>query len=140
MLRMSDLPLLLDTHVFLWLMLGSRDLKNHEVLVAASSRGGLYISPISCWEIGLLASRGRISLHLPCHDWVSQALKAPGLSMLALSPQAAVEASFLPGSFHGDPADRMLVASARVHTFRLATRDQKILDYGEGGMVQILAC
>lgn len=137
---MADFRLLLDTHIFLWLMLGSKDLGNREALEESSSRGNLFVSPITCWEVGMLASRGRVSLSLPCHDWMAQALKAPGLSLLPLSAEAAVEASFLPGKFHGDPADRMLVASARAHTLRLATRDQKILDYGESGMVQVLPC
>lgn len=60
--------------------------------------------------------------------------------MLELAPRMAVEASYLPGNFHGDPADRMLVASARVGRLILATRDAKILKYGKQGHVGVLPC
>jgi PIN domain nuclease of toxin-antitoxin system len=131
---------LLDTHVFLWLMQGSTELKQREHLEQAAQWGGLYLSPISCWEIGMLASRSRIHLPMPCADWLTHALKAPGLSVQPLTPEAAVEASYLPDAFHGDPADRMLVATARTQRLILATRDEKILAYSQQGYVQTLPC
>jgi PIN domain nuclease of toxin-antitoxin system len=130
---------LLDTHIFLWLMLATGDIKGKQGLETAAMAGGLLVSPVTCWEIGMLASRGRIHLGMPCHDWVEQALTAPGVSLLPLTPKIAVEASYLPGAFHGDPADRMLVASARLHHVTLATRDEKILAYAQEGYIQAAA-
>jgi len=133
---------LLDTHIFSWLMLGTQDLQDAQrrTFELASATGGLHVSAISCWEIGMLAARGRIHLGMPCQTWISRSLNAPGLSLLELSPQIAVEAAELPGDFHGDPADRMLVASARVKNMTLATHDAKILAYAKEGYLQVLPC
>lgn len=133
---------LLDTHVFLWLMLGREDLKEaqRQILASAATSGGIRVSAITCWEVGMLAARGRIHLGMPCQGWIAQSLSAPGLSVLDLSPRIAVEAAELPGEFHGDLADRMLVASARVANIALATRDAKILAYAQEGYLQVLPC
>jgi PIN domain nuclease of toxin-antitoxin system len=133
---------LLDTHTFLWLMLGSDALKQEtqEQLGAAAARGELSLSAISCWEIAMLASRGRIHLQAPTQVWIERALSAPGLSVIELSPKIAVEAAELPGDFHGDPADRMIVATARLHQRVLVTRDTKILTYAATGYLSALPC
>ncbi len=131
---------LLDTHVFLWLILGNKQLKERQILETAAATGGLLVSPITCWEIGMLASRGRVHFGMSCQDWVDQALKAPGIVTIDISPRIAIEASYLPGKFHGDPADRMLIASARVKNLIFATRDKKILAYSEQGYVSALHC
>ncbi len=136
----SPAKYLLDTHIFLWLMFGDQTLKERQTLEAAVSTGGLFVSAISCWEIGMLAARGRLILGLPCLDWVEQALVTPGVSLLEISPRIAVEASYLPGGFHNDPADRILVASARVQNLTLATRDDKILEYSRSGNVRTIVC
>ena len=134
------MQILLDTHVFYWLLVGSNDLRSRSDLEQAAVSGSLFVSPITCWEIGMLASRGRIHLEMSCSAWIAQALRAPGICLLELAPEMAVQASYLPGDFHGDPADRMLVASARVGCLTLATRDAKILTYGKEGHVRVLAC
>lgn len=131
---------LLDTHVFVWLMLGHPPLKPKAVLEKAALTGGILVSPMTCWEIGMLSSRNRLNLGMPCLEWIEQALAAPGVSLLDLSASIAVEASYLPGNFHGDPADRILVASARVHNITLATCDRQILTYAQKGYVNVLRC
>ena len=88
----------------------------------------------------MLASRERIHLGMPCQEWVDQALKAPGIGILELSSRIAIEASYLPGKFHGDPIDCILIAAARVKNLTLATHDKKILAYGEQGHVNVLHC
>lgn len=98
------------------------------------------MSAITCWETGVLVSRERIHLNAPCLAWVEQALTAPGVSLLELTPRIAIEASFLPGGFHGGPADRLLCASARVHGVTLATRDRNILAYAKKGYVRAMVC
>jgi PIN domain nuclease of toxin-antitoxin system len=131
---------LLDTHIFLWLMLANKQLKARDTFEAAARTGGLFVSPISCWEISMLTARGRLHLGMPCQDWINKALKAPGLNILSFSPEVAIEASYLPGKFHGDPADQILVAAARTENIVLATRDEKILAYGKQGHLNTLAC
>ena len=131
---------LLDTHVFLWLMLSNKQLREKRALETAALTGGLLVCPITCWEIGMLTSRGRVHFGMPCQEWIEKALKAPGISVLELSPRIAVEASYLPGKFHGDPSDRMLIAAARINNLVLATADEKILKYSEQGYVKVLRC
>jgi PIN domain nuclease of toxin-antitoxin system len=141
MLKMSrTAKYLLDTHVFVWLMLENQHLKKRSILETAAITGGLLVSPITCWEVGMLASRRRINLRMPTQDWIEQALTTPGLSLLELSARIAVEASYLPGKPHGDPVDRILIATARIKGLTLATRDEKILGYSEQGYVNTIAC
>ncbi len=78
----------------------------------------------------MLESKGRIQLSLPCGAWVQQALAIPGLIVAPLTPEIAIESCNLPPSFHGDLADRIIVATARKMSARLLTRDEKIIEYG----------
>jgi PIN domain nuclease of toxin-antitoxin system len=130
----SDPPrLLLDTHYWIWLQAGAREEFSHTVRKAvdeAAASGNLLLSVISVWELGLLESKGRIQLDAPCEQWVRGALATPGLSLAPLTPEIALASSRLPEPFHGDPADRIIVATARTMGARLATRDSKILEYG----------
>jgi len=136
----SDL-LLLDTHVWIWLMSESARLassKSLQVIQRASKLGSLRIAAISAWEVGMLEAKNRISFPIPCLDWVNQALNAPGVSLVPLLPEIAIESSRLPGTFHGDPADRILVASARKLGAHLVTDDSKIKKYGKDGHLQVI--
>ena len=134
-------PLILDTHVWLWTMAGSRDHLSAyaiEEIEAHASRGRLYVAAISVWEVAMLESRGRVRLARRIDDWVEAALSAPGTHFLPLSPAIAIESTRLPGHVHGDPADRMLIASARITGGRLATLDQRIIDYASDGHLEVL--
>ena len=127
--------LLLDTHVWLWLVAGTPDLSTearHRIDRAVAA-GTLRIAAISLWEIALLASRGRIVLGKSIGLWLKEALADPGPAIDPLSPQIAVESYALPDEFHRDPADRLIVATARVSNSALMTRDQRILDYAARG-------
>jgi PIN domain nuclease of toxin-antitoxin system len=130
----SDPPrLLLDTHYWIWLQFGVREQLTPPVLKAvdqAAASGNLLLSVMSVWELGLLEAKGRIELYAPCEEWVRTALAMPGLSVAPLTPEIALASSRLPEPFHGDPADRIIVATARTMGARLATRDSKILEYG----------
>lgn len=127
----------LDTHAFIWLMQGSQDLSYHNVqkIEDYSRQQALYISAISLWEVAMLEKIGRIILHQPCLQWLEQALETPGLFLESISPLIAVESSNLPGEFHGDPADRLIVATARSLQAHLITRDSRILQYSQKGHV-----
>lgn len=87
------------------------------------------VSAISCWEVSKLVERGRLTLPCPPHDWLQQALTYPGIRLIELSPRICVESTQLPGTFHRDPADQIIVATARVLDAPLVTVDAKILAY-----------
>lgn len=133
--------LLLDTHVWIWLM--EQDDRLHLTARQAIDRAaqgpyGVHISAISTWEVGMLAVKDRIRLSMAPLDWVQTALAQRGVRLLPLSPEVAIASTNLPGSFHGDPADRMLVASCRLHDLALVTADSRILEYGQGHHLKVL--
>ena len=134
--------LLLDTHVWLWYaegVEGKLAAKSTAALERARRGAGMWVSAPSVWEIGMLERRGRIQLSSPLRSWVERALAAPGIRFLPLDAAIAVESTVLPGELHADPADRFLIAAARVANLTLATRDAGILDYGRQGRVRTLA-
>ena len=132
--------LLLDTHVWLWLVGGAEPLKRTvlSAVEGAARRGRIRVSAISVWEVAMLEAKGRIRLAKDCLAWVQEALAAPGTSLVPLTPEIAVESSRLPGDFHGDPADRILIATARLLDATLLTRDERILTYGKGKHVSVM--
>ena len=93
------------------------------------SREGLAVSAISCWEVAKLVERGRLQLPMDLHDWLDLALDPSGVSLIPLSPGIAAASTRLPGVFHRDPADQIIVATSRLHDFPLATCDEKIRGY-----------
>ncbi len=125
--------ILLDTHVWVWLRAGETGgfrRASLEAVTRAAARSALWVSVISVWEIAMLVAKGRLQLGLPVSDWIRRALAAPGLLLAELTPEIAVEACNLPGDFHGDPADRIIVATARLTGATLFTKDRSILAYG----------
>ncbi|MEK6696072.1 MAG: type II toxin-antitoxin system VapC family toxin [Candidatus Deferrimicrobiota bacterium] len=133
--------LLLDTHAWLWLVGGAEPLKRSvlSTVEQGARQGRIRVSAISVWEVAMLEAKGRIRLSKDCLAWVHDALASPGLSLVPLTPEIAVESSRLPGTFHGDPADRILVATARLLGATLLTRDTGILAYGKGNRVSTMA-
>jgi PIN domain nuclease of toxin-antitoxin system len=126
-------PLLIDTHYWIWLQAGSRERvtpQNIDLVRESAAQGNLFLSVMSVWELGMMESKGRVRLHTSCAQWVEEALAMPGLSLAPLTPAIAVESTRLPGSFHGDPADRIIVATARTMHARLLTSDRNIRAYG----------
>ncbi len=134
---------MLDTHVWLWAVEGVRERLSASAIQeidAAGRRGEVLVSAISVWEVAMLEAKGRISLSRPLQEWTRAALRAPGIKLLGLSPEIAIESTRLPGGTHGDPADRILLASARVTGGRLATCDEQIVSYAERGHLDVLDC
>lgn len=126
--------LLLDTHIWVWFMMGDSRLqggRGREAIDRAVQKDKIRVSVISAWEVGMLESKGRIELPMDCLSWVGEALSKPGTSLAPITPEIAVAASRLPGEFHGDPADRLIVATARALGATLITEDRKILAYGK---------
>ena len=125
---------LLDTHAWVWLVNEDEQIKRSKTLttiLAASARGRVGVSVISVWEVSLLARKGRLSFVEGVRRWVSTALADDHIVLMPLSEEIALRCNELPGEFHGDPADRILVATAAVMGAILVTRDQRILDYGK---------
>jgi PIN domain nuclease of toxin-antitoxin system len=133
--------ILLDTCALIWSVNKNRLAPPAlRAISRATAAGSLFLSPVSAWEIGVLASRGRLSLQVSAEAYVAQVFARPGVQVAALTPEIAARASYLPGVFHGDPADCMLIATALVMGLQLTTRDRRILDYGAAGLVSVLAC
>lgn len=124
--------ILLDTHTWIWLFNGASEL-SQEVIIQinrAGKQGQVFIAAISVWELSMLVAKNRITLSKPINQWVQESLSQPGVNLSPLTPEISIESSFLPGEFHGDPADRIIVATARINNLIIFTRDRKILSYG----------
>lgn len=142
--------LLLDTHIWLWYAEDIVDTLSAGTVTQinqARKERRLHVSVISVWEIGLVLvlvlvlvlAKNRIVLSVPLQDWVEQAAALPGLRLRALSAEVAIESTLLPGDPHADPADRFLIAEARVAGLTLVTADRNIIDCGRAGHVRVLA-
>jgi len=131
---------LLDTHIWIWYVAGSSKLspKVRKVINDNIKEGQVFISAISVWEVSMLETKDRIVLGMPLLEWVQEALEITGIQLVELTPTIAIESTRLPGEFHSDPADRIIVASARVDDFLLITRDDRILNYSSNSYVSTL--
>ncbi|MBX9698818.1 MAG: type II toxin-antitoxin system VapC family toxin [Acetobacteraceae bacterium] len=113
-------------------------------IMAATPAGGVLVSPISAWEVGLLArpkSGVRSTLFVPDpQTWFQRVLDRPGFYQAPFTPAMAMAACFLPEGFHRDPADRMLVATARHLGVPLVTRDARIIAYARAGHLEVVPC
>ncbi len=121
---------LLDTHILIWWLNDVSQLspEQREVIESASADRPLLVSDISLWEIATLCDLGRIRLTVPLREWLDKAVAPPLVRRQGISPAIATELAALPDSFHRDPADRILVATARVFGATLLTHDRRIVD------------
>jgi PIN domain nuclease of toxin-antitoxin system len=121
--------ILLDTHAWIWWVSAPEKLSKR-ARAAIDDTWELGVSPISCWEIATKVSLGKLALDREVEVWVHQALARPRLRVAELLPEIAVAAGSLGAKgFHGDPADRMIVATALHHGIGLVTKDQKIRSF-----------
>jgi PIN domain nuclease of toxin-antitoxin system len=122
--------IILDTHVWAWRFGGDARLPSwmRDVLRVNES-SGLGVSVVSCWEIAKLVEIGKVALDRPVEEWITAALAQPGVRLLDLTVPIAVESTRLPPPFHRDPADQLIVATARVLGVPLLTVDAKIVAY-----------
>ena len=133
--------IVLDTHVLIWAVQDDARLgrKARSVIDEMTRQSRILISAITPWEIAMLAEKGRIVLGDDVGRWINRALALPGIALAPLEAPIAVGSVRLPEAFHADPADRIIVATARFHQVPLMTADQAILDYGSKGHVLTLA-
>lgn len=133
--------LLLDTCMLLFAASGEEVRQEaRDAVDAASAAGLLYVSPVSAWEIGLLMSRGRLKSSLSAIDFFDRFIERAACKLSGITPAIFANASFLPNLLHRDPADCLLIATARALDFTLVTRDKIILEYGAEGYVKTYAC
>jgi PIN domain nuclease of toxin-antitoxin system len=126
---------ILDTHIWVWLNTGSSELSKSSISMIehAAVSGQVYIPAIVVWEVATLAEKRRLTFKMPTRQWIEEALSKQGINLIPLLPSIAIESAQLPGDFHGDPADRLIVATARIKSLPLMTRDAKILNYSRQG-------
>ena len=131
------MTVLLDTHVLVWWLDDRRRLSAAQrgAVASASTGSPLLVSDISLWEVAMLHDLGRIRLAIPLREWLDKATAPPLVRRQGISPAIAVAVADLPDSFHRDPADRILVATARVLGATLLTQDRRIID---AGLVDVL--
>lgn len=132
---------LLDTCTLLWWTAGApitpTAISRIDRAAAALS---VNVSPFSAWEVALLESRGRSPIGIPVLAWYQKALQLPGFVEVQLSASALSTSWNLPGTPLNDPADRVMIATARENGFTLITRDRAILSYGAAWNVKVLEC
>lgn len=131
---------LLDTHTLVWLLAGDRRVSPAVADVAqhAAATNQVFISAITPWEIAMLVAKNRLSFTCDVQEWLDEALSQPGITLAPLLPMIAVDSARLPGMLHGDPADRIIVATARHLRATLVTADATLLTYGRSGHVAVL--
>jgi PIN domain nuclease of toxin-antitoxin system len=136
------LTLLLDTHTAIWIVGNQRIAREAEDAINAvhETDGTLLVSPITAWEVGLLVSLKRVDLLATPQRWFARLLSIPNVRPAELSPDVLIASSFLPGKPPGDPADRILLATARDYGATLITRDRALLQYSADGQVSTIAC
>lgn len=138
--KASAKPVLLDTHAWIWLMEDNPHFKKFKSAIdELVPESNILVSTISLWEVAMIESKRRIRFPVSVLEWLRKAVTAPGLRVIPISPEIAVESCQLPELFHGDPADKLLIATARIFDSRLVTHDKKILTYAQKGHLEVLA-
>ena len=130
--------LILDTHILIWYIEGiNLSEPQVELIDKMREKSSLYISAISIWEIALLVSKERIALSIDIDEWIQRVASITGLNLMDLSIPILTQSCTLLNYEHKDPADRMIIASARSINAHLITLDQKIIDYADKGYLKI---
>jgi PIN domain nuclease of toxin-antitoxin system len=135
-------PLLWDTCAAIWIYEKARLSQTALDAMGAAHRQGVpsYVSPISAWEVGMLAAHGRLQLLIRPERWFANLFDVPGVRLAELSPELLIGSSYLPGKPPKDPADRIIAATARELGATLLTRDRALLDYGAQGHMNVVEC
>jgi PIN domain nuclease of toxin-antitoxin system len=142
----EPLAVLLDTCAVIWLANGTPlPTATMSAIVYAGLNDGIFVSTTSAWELGLLSrprpGRPPALQCLPdAKTWFARFMAGPAIKEAPITPAIAIDASYLPGDFHADPMDRLIVATARHLGMPVVTSDRKILGYAEAGFVRAIAC
>ena len=127
------MPTVLDTHAWIWWVTSDRRLSRRArtAIDRAQSRGELWVSMISTWEIAKKVEKGQLALDRPLEEWLEAGLSSEGLHVAEMTRPILIDSCRLPQPFHGDPADQIIVATARAHSATLVTRDARLRDYAQ---------
>jgi PIN domain nuclease of toxin-antitoxin system len=121
--------IILDTHIWIWWVDDHPKLSpQNRDIIQSHQTSGIGISIISCWEIAKLVEKNRLTFQCSIEEWLELALKYPGIQLLQLNLPIILESTRLSG-FHADPADQIIVATAKINGLSLITQDEKILNY-----------
>ena len=122
--------LLLDTHVWWWALNEPKKLSNKAYkIIRENPPAQRAIASISIWEFAMMVSTGKVEIRVPADQWLEQAISQTGLAVFDINPKIATESCNLPGEFHKDPADRIIVATARINELTIVTKDKKMIRY-----------
>jgi PIN domain nuclease of toxin-antitoxin system len=133
---------LLDTCAMIWLMDGAAmsQASLDAIRSAQNARAGVFVSPISAWELATLVRKNRIQLLRPPEVWFDALLRLPGVRLADMPPSVLIASANLPGAPPADPADRIIVATARAQGHTIVTRDGELVPYASTGHVAVVAC
>jgi PIN domain nuclease of toxin-antitoxin system len=120
--------IVLDTATWIWRASDPKRLTTSARRAIDEAESAL-VSAISIWEVAMLVAKRRIQLDRPVEQWVDIALALPGIQLAPLEPAIAVRSTKLPGEFHPDPADRIIVATALENAVPIVTPDERIRSY-----------
>lgn len=124
--------IVIDTHVLVWWVSGSNSLSSsaeNTIKNTLANDSEVIVSSISAWEIAMLIEKGRLVLSMDVESWLNEVSQIDGLRFIPVDNEIGIKSTVLPGSFHKDPADRMIVATARKLAIPLVTADEKIINY-----------
>ncbi len=123
--------IVIDTHVLIWWVSNPEKLsvKAKKILQKEKNNGSIIISSITVWEISMLVKKGRLKLTMDADKWFSEVESLPYVRFMPVDNTIAAKSVTLPGDFHNDPADRMIVATAKEQGAVLVTADERIRQY-----------
>jgi PIN domain nuclease of toxin-antitoxin system len=133
---------LLDTCTAIWIMqqMSLSIASRKAIQKAYRTNAGVYLSPFTAWEVGMLVSKGRLTLTIPSDVWFDSLIAMPGIRLAPLTPKILLASTMLPGAPPSDPADRIIAATARALGKTLITRNARLLDYSRQGHIRAIAC
>ncbi|MEA1877836.1 MAG: type II toxin-antitoxin system VapC family toxin [Bacteroidota bacterium] len=122
---------MLDTHTWIWWRMNPKKLsqKVKKIIESTNSYDEILLSAISPWEFSKLLEKKKIGISCDSEEWINSALDMPKFRLIALSPVLAYRSTVLPQPFHSDPADQIIVATAREENATILTKDERILTY-----------
>jgi PIN domain nuclease of toxin-antitoxin system len=123
--------IVIDTHTLLWWLSGVKQLSKvaAKAIKEALAKSEVIISSMTIWEISMLIEKNRISLSMDIENWTKEVAEIKGVRFIAVDNEIGIKSTKLPGEFHKDPADRIIVATARKLAVPLVTVDEKIIQY-----------
>jgi|SRR5271163_289098 len=135
-------PVLLDTCAAIWLMNGDPISEESRAAIAAAQTEnlGIYVSPMTAWEISTLAAKNRLQLTLSPEAWSDNLLRLPGVRLAPMPPGVLIASASLPGVPPNDPVDRIIAATSRTFGLLLITRNGELIRYARAGHIDAVEC